>query len=327
MRKSSVSIAWYNEFYKEEMWMSEYVIKTTNLTKQFGEQTGVDCVNIHVPKGKIYGLLGRNGAGKTTIMRMLLNLATSTSGEILLFGENYQKNPKETYRRIGSMIETPGFYENLTGSENLQIFARLRGQHKKDSVQNALEIVGLDKETKKTFSNYSLGMKQRLGIAAAIMHEPELLILDEPINGLDPVGIQEVRKYLEMLCIEKGVTILISSHILNEIEQLADIIGVMHKGRLIEEVAMQDLHQRNRQYVEFVVSDENKACLLLEQKFGLTDYSVHENGSIRLYTNLEMRSKLNQCFVEKGISVSKINISEEKLEDYFSNLIGGGEIG
>ena len=307
--------------------MSEYAIKTTKLTKRFGEQIGVDRVNMHVPQGKIYGLLGRNGAGKTTTMRMLLNLAAPTSGEISLFGEDYRKNLKGTYRRIGSMIETPGFYENLTGRENLQIFARLRGQHKKDSVQNALEIVGLDKEKKKNFGNYSLGMKQRLGIAAAIMHEPEVLILDEPINGLDPVGIQEVRKYLEKLCIDKGVTILISSHILSEIEQLADIIGVMHEGRLIEEVAMQELHQRNRQYVEFMVSDENKACLLLEQKFGLTDYSVHEKGSIRLYTNLEMRSMLNQCFVESDISVSKVNISEEKLEDYFSNLIGGGKLG
>src|SRR5699024_59115 len=219
------------------MQMSEYAIKSTKLTKRFGEQIGVDRVNMHVPQGKIYGLLGRNGAGKTTTMRMLLNLAAPTSGEISLFGEDYRKNLKGTYRRIGSMIETPGFYENLTGRENLQIFARLRGQHKKDSIQNALEIVGLDKEKKKTFGNYSLGMKQRLGIAAAIMHEPEMLILDEPINGLDPVGIQEVRKYLEKLCIEKGVTILISSHILSEIEQLADIIGVMHEGRLIEEVA------------------------------------------------------------------------------------------
>ena len=307
--------------------MSEYAIKTTKLTKQFGEQIGVDCVNMNVPTGKIYGLLGRNGAGKTTIMRMLLNLASPTSGEISLFGEDYRLKTKEIYYRIGSIIETPGFYENLTGKENLEIFARLRGQHKKNSVQNALEIVGLEKETKKIFGNYSLGMKQRLGIAAAIMHEPEMLILDEPINGLDPVGIQEVRKYLEMLCRERGVTILISSHILSEIEQIADIIGVIHKGRLIEEVAMQELLERNRQYLEFVVSDENKACLLIEQNFELTDYSVHENQSIRIYTNFEMRSIFNKCFVENGISVSKINISEEKLEDYFANLIGGGGLG
>lgn len=306
--------------------MTEYVIKTTKLTKQFGEQKGVDSVNMHVPQGKIYGLLGRNGAGKTTTLRMLLNLATPTSGEISLFGEDYRKNRKETYRRIGSMIETPGFYENLTGAENLQIFARLRGQHDPNSVQHALKTVGLDQETKKTFGNYSLGMKQRLGIAAAIMHEPELLILDEPINGLDPVGIREVRKYLETLSVEKGITILISSHILSEIEQLAHIIGVMNKGQLIEEVSMQELYERNRQYVEFVVSDENKACLLLEQKFGLTDYSVHEKGSIRLYSHLEMRSTVNRYFVENGILVSKINISEEKLEDYFSNLIGGGDL-
>ena len=187
--------------------------------------------------------------------------------------------------------------------------------------------MGLDRETKKTFGNYSLGMKQRLGIAAAVMHEPELLILDEPINGLDPVGIAEVRGYLERLVRENGVTVLISSHILSEIEQLADIIGVMHEGRLIEEVSMQELHRRNRQYVEFVVERENEACLLLEERFQITDYSVHENGSLRVYTDFDRRAAINAAFVEAGIPVSKIHLSEEKLEDYFSNLIGGGTIG
>lgn len=305
----------------------DYVIETKNLTKHFGNEVGVASVNMKVEKGSIYGLLGRNGAGKTTTMRMLLNLAVPTSGEILLFDENYKNNPKETYRRIGSIIETPGFYENLTGEENLKLLEKLRGTQRRDSVKNALKIVGLEKETKKVFRDYSLGMKQRLGIAAAVMHEPELLILDEPINGLDPVGIRIIRDYLEKLCREKGTTILISSHILSEIEQLADTIGVMHEGKLIEEVTMEELHKRNRRYVEFEVSDENKACLLLEEKFNITDYSVHEKGSIRIYSDFLLRGKFNKEFVKQGIEVLKINLSEEKLEDYFSNLIGGGKIG
>lgn len=306
--------------------MTEYVIRTISLTKKFDQQIGVNEINLNVPKGKIYGLLGRNGAGKTTTMRMLLGLTTPTSGKINLFGDDYKKNPQKSYKRIGSIIETPGFYENLTGEENLRILAMLRGQHKKDSVDIAIQMVGLNKETKKTFAHYSLGMKQRLGIAAAIMHEPELLILDEPSNGLDPVSITEVRNYLETLCREKGTTILLSSHILSEIEQLADIVGVMNEGKLIEEISMKELHDRNRQYVEFIVSDEKKACLLLEEKFKITDYSVHEDGNIRLYTEFDMRASLNTCFVENGVSVSKINMREEKLEDFFSNLIGGGTI-
>ncbi len=305
----------------------ELVIETKNLTKQFEGEIAVDKVNIKVKKGSIYGLLGRNGAGKTTTIRMLLNLASVTKGEIFLFGQDYLKNPRQTYRRIGSIIETPGFYENLTGEENLRLLERLRGTQRKEAVTKALQTVGLHKERGKTFGQYSLGMKQRLGIAAAVMHEPELLILDEPINGLDPVGISEIRNYLEALCREKGTTIFISSHILSEIEQIAHTIGVMHKGKLIEEISMEELHKRNRQYVEFQVSDENKAALILEEKFLFKDYSVQENRHIRLYSSFDLRGEFNRAFVENGLMVSKINLSEEKLEDYFSKLIGGGSIG
>ena len=227
-----------------------YLIETMALTKKFKKHFAVNAVNMKVKPGEIYGLLGRNGAGKTTTLKMLLRLTRPDSGEIKLFGNDYRKEVNATYRRIGSMIETPGFYENLTAAENLSILARLRGKQRKDSILLALEIVGLERETKKVFGNYSLGMKQRLGLAAAIMHEPELLILDEPTNGLDPVGISEVRLYLERLCWEKGTTILISSHILSEIEQLAHTIGVLHEGQLLEEIAMTELRKKNRQYVD-----------------------------------------------------------------------------
>lgn len=181
-----------------------YVMETQNLTKKYQNVTVVDHVNLHIPKGKIYGLLGRNGAGKTTIMKMMLQLVSPTDGKIIMFGKDYREQVKDTYQKIGSIIETPGFYTNLTGQENLEILARLRRNVSKESVLHALEIVGLDKEKKKQFSDYSLGMKQRLGIAAAIMHQPQLLILDEPINGLDPIGISEIRQFLYELSRTKG---------------------------------------------------------------------------------------------------------------------------
>lgn len=176
--------------------MSDLVIETKKLTKIYGEQTAVNSVNLHVKPGRIYGLLGRNGAGKTTIMKMILGLTPITSGEVDVFGQNIKGHEKRIYPRIGAIIETPGFYPNLTGTENLEIFAKLRGTPQPNAVKNALEVVGLPYKDKKLFSKYSLGMKQRLGIANAILHDPELLILDEPTNGLDPIGIAEVRNFI-----------------------------------------------------------------------------------------------------------------------------------
>ena len=307
--------------------MKEYAIETIGLTKKYGEQFSVNKLSLNVPREKIYGLLGRNGAGKTTAMRLLLNLARPTSGTIKLLGNDYKNNPKNIYCRVGSIIETPGFYDNLTGFENLNIIARLRGRFQKGRIDRALELVGLNTETQKLFSNYSLGMKQRLGIAAAIMHKPELLILDEPINGLDPIGIHEIRKFLLSLCKTQGITIFISSHVLNEIEQLADIIGVMHGGRLIDEVDMSELRKRNRQYVEFDVSKINTATMLLERQFGISDYTVCNDNTIKVYGCIDRRGEINKCFITHDLTVTTVKVSEEKLEDYFSGLIGGGGIG
>ena len=213
--------------------MSEYVIETKNLTKQYGAQKSVADLNIHVRPGRIYGLLGRNGAGKTTTMKMLLNLTTPTTGEVKIFGKDIRTNSKTILPRIGSLIESPGFYPNLTGTENLRIFAELRGVPNRNAIRDALDLVGLPYKDKKLFSQYSLGMKQRLAIALAVMHDPELLILDEPINGLDPIGIAEVRSFIRELCNARGKTILISSHILSEISLLADDIGIIDHGALL----------------------------------------------------------------------------------------------
>lgn len=207
--------------------MSEYVIETKGLTKEYNGKRSVSDLNLHIKKGRIYGLLGRNGAGKTTTMKMILNLIDSSDGEVIVFGKSMKKHNKEILPRIGCLIESPGFYPNLTGTENLKIFAELRGIPKRNAIKESLELVGLKYNDKKLFSQYSMGMKQRLAIALAVMHDPEILILDEPINGLDPIGIAEVRTFIRKLCTEKGKTILISSHILSEIELIADDIGII----------------------------------------------------------------------------------------------------
>ena len=300
-----------------------YVMETQNLTKKYQNVTVVDHVNLHIPKGKIYGLLGRNGAGKTTIMKMMLQLVSPTDGKIIMFGKDYREQVKDTYQKIGSIIETPGFYTNLTGQENLEILARLRRNVSKESVLHALEIVGLDKEKKKQFSDYSLGMKQRLGIAAAIMHQPQLLILDEPINGLDPIGISEIRQFLYELSRTKGTTILISSHVLNEIEQIADMIGVINQGKLVEEVNMKELHKRK--YVVFTVSDPLTASRMLENRCKVRDYEIQEH-TIKIFEPEFNIGYFNQILVENQVVVTAINSCEENLEDYFTELIGGSGI-
>lgn len=303
------------------------IIKTTNLTKVYGNQTSVDHLSMSVKQGEIYGFLGRNGAGKTTTIRMLLGLIKPTNGEIEIFGENLFKNQKEILRRIGSMVEVPGFYENLTAKENLLINSKIMGIYKKNAIEEALEIVGLQDETKKLVGKYSLGMKQRLGIARALVHYPEVLILDEPTNGLDPIGIKEMRRLIKLLAEERNITILISSHILSEIEQLADTMGIIHGGKLLEEVTFDDLRKRNRRYIEFQVSNDNKAVMLLEKHFNIFDYEAHDDGNIRVYSYLGQQGKMNKLFVQNDIEVFKITMSEDKLEDYFTNLVGGGTIG
>ena len=323
--------------------MTDYVIETTNLSKRYSENLVVNSIDMHVEKGKIYGLLGKNGAGKTTTMCMLLNLVYPSGGEILLFGKDPKRYTKEVYSNIGSIIETPGFYENLTAYENLEIIARLRGNYNPLNIKMVLDMVNLGHEKNKQFKDFSLGMKQRLGIAAAIMHNPELLILDEPINGLDPFGIKEIRDLLKKLSCEYGVTILISSHILSEIENIADVIGFMDNGVLIDEISREELHNRLDKFVEFEVSDIDLAIELMN-KTGMkenVDYCFRRNlgeyiddldsnknsesmdvgGTIHLLSNLDLRDEFNSLFVSSGIKVKKVNLCEENLEEFFTRII------
>lgn len=302
--------------------MSDCIIETRGLTKRYGDQVSVSNLDLHVLKGRIYGLLGRNGAGKTTTMKMLLGLTAPTSGTVSLFGQPLKGNEKRILPHIGSLIESPGFYPNLTGTENLQIFARLRGLKSPNYIKSALELVNLPYRDKKRYAQYSLGMKQRLAIALAVMHDPELLILDEPINGLDPIGIAEVRDFIRALCEERGKTILISSHILSEIALLADDIGIIDHGVLLEE-SLVELEQKNGKVLRFTVSNATVAAQLLQKEMGVRDVAV-ENGreltvrDLRLDTGAAVRR-----FVEAGLVVSDAHLYEDTLEDYFKRITGG----
>lgn len=303
--------------------MSDCIIETRGLTKRYGDQVSVSNLDLHVQKGRIYGLLGRNGAGKTTTMKMLLGLTAPTSGTVSLFGQPLKGNETRILPRIGSLIESPGFYPNLTGTENLQIFARLRGLKSPNYIKSALELVNLPYRDKKRYAQYSLGMKQRLAIALAVMHDPELLILDEPINGLDPIGIAEVRDFIRALCEERGKTILISSHILSEIALLADDIGIIDHGVLLEEESLVELEQKNGKVLRFTVSNATVAAQLLQKEMGVRDVAV-ENGreltvrDLRLDTGAAVRR-----FVEAGLVVSDAHLYEDTLEDYFKRITGG----
>lgn len=303
--------------------MNDCIIETKNLTKQYGAQKSVSGLNIHVRKGRIYGLLGRNGAGKTTTMKMLLGLTKPTCGEVMIWGKPLSGNEKKLLPRIGSLIESPGFYPNLTATENLQIFASLRGVQGRHAIRDALELVSLPYKDKKLFSQYSLGMKQRLAIALAVMHDPELLILDEPINGLDPIGIAEMRSFIRELCDAKGKTILISSHILSEISLLADDIGIIDKGLLLEEESLAELEAKSSRHIRFTVSDTAQAARILEHTFHEYHFTVLDEHRLRLY-NMDLSvGRIVTAFVREGLEVSEAALFEESLESYFKRVTGG----
>ena len=256
-------------------------------------------------------------------MRMLLGLTAPTSGTIRLFGRPLKSGRREILSRIGSLIESPGFYPNLTGTENLRIFARLRGLKDTRYIQNALELVNLPYRDKKLYSQYSLGMKQRLAIALAVMHDPELLILDEPINGLDPIGIAEVRSFIRALCEERGKTILISSHILSEIALLADDIGIIDHGVLLEEESLARLEQKNGRYLRFLVSNAPIAARLLQDRLGIRALTVENGQELTVQESSLNAGEAVRLFVEAGLEVSEAHLCEDTLEDYFKKITGG----
>ncbi|PIH04024.1 ABC transporter ATP-binding protein [Clostridium combesii] len=303
----------------------ENILKTYNLTRKYGTTAVVDNINMNIKKGEIYGFLGRNGAGKTTTLRMIMGLISPTKGEYELFGKKMED--REVFGRIGAIIETPGFYPNLTARENLDIHRRLMGIPNKEYVDEALEIVGLTNYDikKKKVKKYSLGMKQRLGVARALLHKPELLILDEPTNGLDPVGIKEMRETLLDLNKKKEITILVSSHILGEIQQLATKIGIIHNGKLLEEIDYKSFEKKNRHYINLRVDNDKRAVTILEKSMNIKDYEVTEPNKIRIYEMLDKSNDVAKKMISEGVDVYEVNVMNDTLEDYFVRLTGGGQ--
>ena len=302
------------------------IICVDGLIKEYAGIKVVDGVSFSVNKGEIYGLLGRNGAGKTTIMKILLGLANPTSGKVSILGKDMSVNSeKKVLKKVGCIIENPGFYSNLTGTENLEIFAKLRGLDQ-DSVKKALELVNLPYKDKKLFSKYSLGMKQRLAIANAIMHNPEILVLDEPINGLDPIGIAEVRELLKKLK-ESGASILISSHILSELENVADRISIIDFGKMIEEINMKEWKNKQNSDIRVFVKEVDIAKKILFE-IGIEEQNILEFSEGILIQNSQLSTtELNKVFVNNNIDLIGIVEDKTSLEDYFKKVTGGQGIG
>ena len=294
----------------------EYIIETSNLTKQFPNKLAVNHINMHIKRGDIYGFIGRNGAGKTTAMKLILGLLNPTEGEIKLFG-NEQLN--EGRAKIGSLIEEPALYKGATAFENMKRFSILYGGTDED-INEILKLVGLSKTGNRKVKEFSLGMKQRLGIAIALLGNPEVMVLDEPINGLDPAGIKEIRDTILNLNKEKNVTFLISSHILDELAKITTTYGIINDGRL-EEIDAEELNNRCRKNLKIKVSDVNKAIEILKEKDLLNNYTV-DVESITMYDNFDDSALINEQLVKAGIKVFELSTSNSGLEDYFIERIG-----
>ncbi len=297
-----------------------YVLQTNHLTKIINGKELVTDVNIHVKKGEIYGFLGPNGAGKTTVMKMITNLWKPTKGTVELFGKTLETTSYEVLKRMGSIIEFPTFYEHMSGKDNLQLHCEYMGYYNKGSIDEVLEMLNLREAANKPVKSYSLGMKQRLGIARAILCKPELVILDEPTNGLDPVGMKQIRDLFKMLCSEYGITFIISSHLLSEIESIADTVGVIDHGKMMKEISMKEIFEKNTSYIELIVTDIKRAAYVLTDKLGLNNFKIVDDSKIRIYEVNVTTQKISKELMLNDIDIISISIHTETLEDYFLKL-------
>ncbi len=300
----------------------ETVLKTNNVTKKFSKKTAVSAVNMNIKKGDIYGFIGRNGAGKTTLIKMLVGLSSPTSGTIELF-EN--KNLNKERHRIGTVIEAPAFIPHLSAKQNMIIQWKLLGSKDKSIIEETLKLVGLDNVGKKKVKKFSLGMKQRLGIAMTLMGKPDFLILDEPTNGLDPEGIIEIRHMLKKLNQEKGITILISSHILSELSKLATRYGIINEGVLIEEFTEKELVKRCQSSLIVKVDNVSRACEILKNDLATDKFSVLNENTVEIFDFVNNPGDVTKALSKNDISVDSISTKSVDLEDYFMKVIGGSK--
>lgn len=295
----------------------EYVIETKNIYKRYKGKFAVKDVSIHVKRGEIYGLIGKNGAGKTTLMKLILGLTKATSGEVLLFGESGSVAARS---RIGSLIEAPGLYTGCTAYENMLRFSILYGADKNE-IDGLLKFVGLDDTGNKKAGAFSLGMKQRLGIAIALLGHPEVLVLDEPINGLDPAGIKEIRDLILKLNKEQGVSFIISSHILDELAKVVTCYGIINNGVLTQEISAAELEAQCRHTLTVVTSAPAAAAEILKGEFEGVQLEQTEN-SVILYTHIDRKSEINASLVKAGVDVSELTVSANGLEEFFIERLG-----
>lgn len=300
-----------------------YILETNDLTKIIDGKEIVKKVNIHVKKGEIYGFLGPNGAGKTSVLKMALNLWKPTKGVVELFGKPLTPKSYEVLRRVGSIIEFPVFYDHLSGRENLNLHCEYMGYYHAGSVEKSLEMLELTGAADKPARTYSLGMKQRLGIARAILTGPELLLLDEPTNGLDPAGMKHLRDLFKRLCTEYGVTMMISSHILSEVENIADTIGIINHGTLVKEISMKEISEMNTAYIEITADDMKAAAYVLADKLGIQQFKIVDDRTARIYDTSVKTSDLSKAFAQNGVEIDAVGRKSENLEDYFLKLTEG----
>ncbi len=303
--------------------MREVILSTKKLTKKYKNVIALDGINLDLKQGEIYGLVGKNGAGKTTLLRLLTGQAFATEGSISLFDGTSQEALSLGRKRIGAIIETPSFYSNMTAEQNLEYYRIQRGIPGKHCVKEVLQEVGLSDTGNKKFQSFSLGMKQRLGLALALMNKPEILLLDEPINGLDPFGIVEIRNMLLKINQEKNITILISSHILSELSNLVTYYGFIDQGKMIKQISNEELSKECNKYLEIKVDKVEVMTALLETKLGLTSYKVTPDYSIHISEYLDQPEKISELAIKNGVGLLSLMVKEINLENYFIQLVGG----
>lgn len=304
--------------------MKDIILRTNNLTKKYKDFTALNNANITINKGDIYGLIGRNGAGKTTLMKVITTLTNKTSGEFYLFDKD-DSDLTETKRRIGCLIENPAFFENLTAYQNLKYYAIQKGIVDYSQIDKVLDLVKLSDSKNKKFKTFSLGMKQRLGIAFAMLDNPDFVILDEPINGLDPIGISELRETLKKLNEESNITMLISSHILSELYLLANRFCFIEKGKIIKELSKEELDVECSRAIVIKTNNVKETCLILEKKLNTTNYKVIDKHEVRLYDYLDNSGKVNKELAKNDIDVISIYESGISLEEYFKSIVKEAE--
>jgi lantibiotic transport system ATP-binding protein len=295
----------------------ENILTANDLTKKYKSDAVVNRINLQIPRGAVYGFLGPNGAGKTTTIRMLLGLIKPSHGSISVFGKDLRKNRIEALKEIGALVENPSYYGHLNASENLEVYRVLR-KAPKSKIKEVLEIVGLEKAAKKKVKEYSLGMKQRLGIAIALLGDPKLLILDEPTNGLDPQGILEIRTLIKSLAKERGITIIVSSHLLSEIDQMATYVGIISKGRLIFQDRIEELRRFASASVSFTTSSPEETFKHIVS-YGIQAY--REEEKIMVEAEDEAIAQVISLLVRHGISIYRVEENKKSLEDIFLDLI------